>query len=131
MSAEQAIRDAMADVPKAVAAGLVDLASGMMLSIKTVDSHPQQVLDILAPATKEMFEGEMVLAIEGMFKQARGVDSKEHYFQEFLVSSTNLWHYFGRVGSNPEVVLVVVTRGDANLGMLVMKARQVAKGASV
>lgn len=131
MSVENAIRDAMSEVPKAVAAGLVDMASGMMLSIKTVDSHPQQVLDILAPATKEIFEGEMVLAIENMFKKARGVDSDERYFQEFLVSSTHLWHYFGRIKSNNNVVLAVVTRGDANLGMLVMKARQVAQSATV
>ena len=131
MSAEEAIRGAMAEVPKAVAAGLVDMGSGMMLSIKTVDSHPQAVLDILAPATKEMFEGEMVTTIENLFKKARGVESAEHYFREILVASTNLWHYFGRLKSNEEIVLVVVCRADVNLGMLVMKARQVAHNATV
>ena len=131
MSIEETIRLAMTDVPKAVATGLVDMGSGMMLSIKTVDSHPQAVLDILAPATKELFEGEMVTSIENLFKKSRGVQSNERYFQEILVSSTNLWHYFGRLKSNQQAVLVVVCRGDVNLGLLVMKARQIAETATV
>lgn len=131
MSAENAIRDAMQDVPKAVAAGLVDMGSGMMLAMKTVDSHPQAVLDLLAPATKEMFEGDMVQQIENLFKRARGVETSERYFQEFLVSSTNLWHYFGRLKSMNSVVLAIVCRGDVNLGMLVMKARNIAQNAKI
>ncbi|MCB1034072.1 MAG: hypothetical protein KDD47_09590 [Acidobacteria bacterium] len=131
MSADEAIRQAMAEVPKAVAAGVVDMGSGMMLAIKTIDSHPQSVLDVLAPATKEMFEGDMVEQIESLFKKARGVNSDERYFQEILISSTHLWHYFGRLKAMPQVVLAVVTRGDVNLGMLVMKARQIASSATV
>lgn len=125
MSADAAIKQAMADIPKAVAAGVVDLASGMMLAIKTVDSHPQEVLDLLGPATQEMFEGAMVQKIEALFKKARGVDSEEHYFQEILISSTHLWHYFGRMKSTPQAVLTVVARGDVTLGVLVTKARQI------
>ncbi|MCH9651795.1 MAG: hypothetical protein K0U98_26440 [Deltaproteobacteria bacterium] len=125
MSADEAIKQAMAEIPKAVAAGVVDLASGMMLSIKTVDSHPQEVLDLLGPATQEMFEGAMVDKIETLFKKARGVESDEHYFQEILISSTHLWHYFGRMKKMPQAVLTVVARGDVTLGVLVTKARQI------
>lgn len=124
MSEETIIKESIAQVPKAVAAGLIDMGSGMLLGIKTVESHPQEVIDILAPATKELFEGDMVSAIEGLFKKARGVDSDEHYFQEILVSSTNLWHYFGRMRANAETVLAVVCRADVNLGMMLMKCRQ-------
>lgn len=131
MSTDEIIKQAMTEVPKAVAAGLVDMASGMMLSMKTVDSHPQSVLDILAPATKEMFEGDMVLSIEKLFKQARGVENDDRYFQEILIASTHLWHYFGRLKSNPQIVLAVVTRGDVNLGLLVVKARGIAHSAKV
>ena len=131
MAIEDLVREVMSEVPKSVAAGLVDMGSGMMLGIKTVDSHPQAVLDVLAPATKEMFEGEMVLQIEKLFKKSRGVETDERYFQEILISSTNLWHYFGRLKSNPQVVLAVVARGDVNLGMLVMKARQIAGQAEI
>ena len=107
------------------------MGSGMMLAIKTVESHPQTVLDILAPATKELFEGDMVLHIEKLFKQARGVDNSERYFQEILVSSTHLWHYFGRLKSNSAVVLAVVSRGDVNMGMFLVKARELTANATV
>ena len=131
MSVDDVMRNTMSEVPKAVAAAMVDMASGMMLAMKTVDSHPQSVLDLLAPATKEMFEGDMVLSIENLFKQARGVQSDERYFKEILISSTHLWHYFGRLKSNSQVVLAVVARGDVNLGLMVMKARQIADTATV
>jgi hypothetical protein len=124
MSAESLVRDALVKVPKAVAAGVVDMASGLLLSIKTVESHPQAVIDLLAAATRDLFEGEMVVAIENTFKKARGVTSGDHYFQEILVASTNLWHYFGRLKSMPGAVLVVVTAGDVNLGLLIVKCRE-------
>ncbi len=125
MSAESIVKSCLNDIPKAVAAGVVDMGSGMMLAIKTVESHPQTVLDVLAPATKELFEGDMVLHIEKLFKKARGVDDDERYFQEILISSSHLWHYFGRLKSHPGVVICVVTRSDVNMGMLLVKARQV------
>ena len=124
MSAETIVADAIANVPKAVAAGVVDLESGLMLAIETAQSHPQKILDILAPATRELFEGEMVSSIENLFKQARGVQSDEHYFQELLISSTHLWHFFGRLKANPKVVVTVVTTTDVNLGMLLVKCRE-------
>lgn len=131
MSADTIVKNAIANVPKAVAAGVVDMASGLMLSIKTVESHPQRVLDILAPATRELFEGELVTTIENLFKQARGVKSDERYFQEVLISSTHLWHYFGRMKSNPRAALCVVTPADVNMGMFLMKCRELTSTESV
>jgi hypothetical protein len=131
MSTDSIVKRVIAEVPKAVAAGLVDMGSGMMLSIKTVESHPQAVLDVLAPATKELFEGDMVIHIENLFKQARGITSDDRYFQEILISSTNLWHYLGRLKSNPQVVVVVVTSGDVNMGMLLVKAREIISSESI
>ncbi len=125
MSVESAVNRAMQNVPKAVAAGVVDMGSGMLLSIRTVESHPQQVIDILAPATRELFEGDMVTTIENLFKKSRGVESDDHYFQEILISSTNLWHYFGRLKNSKNSVLTVVTRSDVNMGMFLVKAREI------
>ena len=125
MSTDSIVKRCMAEVPKTVAAGVVDMASGMMLAMNTVDSHPQAVVDMLAPATKEMFEGDMVMQIEDLFKQARGVESNERYFQEILVASKHLWHYFGRLASNPDTVVAVVARGDVNMGLFLVKARAI------
>nr|WP_051794704.1 hypothetical protein [Streptomyces sp. NRRL S-87] len=116
-----------AEVPDCVAAGVIDMSTGMLLSVETVDSHPPEVLDMLAAATLDLFQGRNVLMIEGIFKERRGVVSDRHYFQEILVNSDNLAHLFLRVESDDEVVAVVVCRKTVNVGMLFAQARRVLK----
>ena len=127
MTLEDAISKSLSAVPKAVAAGIVDMASVMMLDMKTTASHPQEVFDFLAAATKDMFEGENVVTIENIFKKARGSKSKDHYFQEIVVYSTNLLHYFTRIPGKDSTVYVVVCAADANVGLVMVKAREIAK----
>ncbi|HEX3757710.1 MAG TPA: hypothetical protein VHW23_03350 [Kofleriaceae bacterium] len=113
----------MKNVPECVAAGWVDMNTGMLLGVKTVDSHPQEVLDLVAAATTDLFQGANVTAIEQMFKRTRGVTSDEHYFREVIVMSQNLIHVFARGKRKSDEVLVVVTRVSANLGMVINKSR--------
>jgi len=125
MSFDDAINHAAKTVPECVAAGFVDIASGMLLALKTVDSHPQQVIDLLAAATADMFAGPNVSMIERLFKRARGLpeDDGFHYFQEVIVNSENLIHVFLRGKVNSDYVVVFVCRRTANLGMALTKAR--------
>lgn len=131
MSVDTLLQSCMRDIPKAVAAGVVDMASGMLLGVKTVDSHPQEVLDVVAAGTKDLFEGDNTSAIERMFKSIRGVTSQDPYFREIIVGSTNLVHYFSRLKSNSSVVLTVVCRSDANLGLVLAKGRAIAGSETV
>lgn len=124
MSLDQALNDAMKQIPECVAAGYVDLSTGMLLGVKTVDSHPAEVLEIVAAATSDMFQGSNVVLIENMFKKARGVaNDTRHYFQEMIVLSDNLLHLFMRCKGNEEHVVVFVTRKSANMGMALTKAK--------
>ena len=121
---ETALQTAMANVPECVAAGYVDLSSGMLLAIKTVDSHPREILELLAAATADMFQGTNVVTIERMFKKTRGLkDDGHHYFQELIVNSDNLIHIFCRTKKNEEHVVGFCCRRSANLGMALTKAR--------
>lgn len=121
---DDTLQRALSSVPECVAAGLVDLASGMVLSIKTVDSHPSEVFDMLAAATADLFQGPNVVAIEQVFKKARGLPENidHHYFQEIIVNSDNLIHVFLR-GKRQQQVVCFVCRKGANLGMVLTKAR--------
>jgi hypothetical protein len=125
MSAESIVATGLSNVPKALAAGVVDMGTGMLLAVKTTDSHPQAVLDMVAAGTKELFEGDMALSIEDTFKKIRGDGSHDHYFHEILVNSKNLIHYFSRLKSTPSCVVVFVCRGDASLGLVIAKAREI------
>lgn len=57
MSLDQALQAAASNVPECLAAGYIDLASGMLLGIKSVDSQPSEVIDLLAAATSDLFQG--------------------------------------------------------------------------
>ena len=118
-----ALQTAIASVPECLAAGYIDLASGMLLGIKSVDSQPAEVVELLAAATSDLYQGTNVKMIEAMFKKARGLkDDGHHYFQEIIINSDNLIHVFLR-GKNEEQVACFVCRKSANLGMAITKAR--------
>lgn len=124
MSLDTALTKAQQMVPECVAAGYVDMSTGMLLGVKTVDSHPQEVLDIVAAATADLFQGQSVTAIEKLFRKSRGqVESGDHYFREILVFSENLIHVFMRAKSKRDQAMVFVSRGSANIGMVLTKSR--------
>ena len=131
MSVESIILQIMKDVPKAVACGIVDMSSGMLLGVKSVDSHPQEVLDLVAAATRDLFEGDSVTEIENTFKKTRGIQTDERYFKEILVMSSNLLHIFARLKRQPTVVITAVCRIDTNIGLALMKMRSVTAAATI
>lgn len=124
MSFDQSLQKAMASVPECLAAGFIDLASGMLLGVKTVDSHPSAVMDLLAAATSDLFQGENVSMIEKIFKKSRGLPQNDHhYFQEIIVNSENLVHIFLRGKTHQNYVACFVCRRSTNLGMALAKVR--------
>ncbi len=126
MSLDKALATAQADVPECVAVGYVDMASGFLLGVKTVDSHPGEILDLVAAATGDLFQGKNVVEIERLFDQSRGITNRaqgSHYFNEIVVFSTNLIHVFLRSKKNPTHVAVFVTRVAANIGMVLARSR--------
>lgn len=124
MSLDKALNNAQRSIPECVATGLVDMTTGMLLGVKTVDSHPQEVLDLVAAATGDLYQGPNVTAIEKLFKKSRGVaDDGHHYFQEIIILSDNLVHVFQRCKKNQEMVFVAVCRKSVNLGLGLSKSR--------
>jgi hypothetical protein len=119
------VKTLRADAPDCVAAGVVDMSTGMLLAYETVETHPSEVLDLLAGATLDLFQGRTVIMIEDIFKERRGVVSGQHYFQEVLVNSDNLTHLFVRVSNRADIVAVAVCRRSVNVGMLFAQMRRV------
>ncbi|WP_432194859.1 hypothetical protein [Streptomyces sp. bgisy027] len=115
------------DAPDCVASGVVDMSTGMLLSYETVENHPPEVLDLLAGATLDLFQGRTVVMIEDVFKERRGITSDNHFFQEILVNSENLTHLFVRLNEQQDVVAVVVCRKSVNVGMLFAQVRRVVR----
>lgn len=123
----EAVKQFRREVPECIASGLVDMSTGMLLAVDTLDDHPSEVLDLLAAATFDLFQGRNVTMIEDIWNTRRGVQTDRHYFQEILVNSDNLVHVFLRSVLNQDVVAVVVCRRSANLGMMLSQTRLVMK----
>jgi hypothetical protein len=122
-----AVKDFRTTVPECVASGIIDMTTGMLLAVDTVDAHPTEVLDLLAAATFDIFQGRNVVMIEEIFNQRRGIHSTEHYFHEILINSQNLVHLFMRSATNADIVAAVVCRRTVNIGMLFAQSRLVMK----
>ena len=124
MSLENALAQAQGSIPECVAAGYVDMSTGMLLGVKTVDSHPQEVLDLVAAATADLFQGQSVTTIEQLFRKSRGqAEDGRHYFREIMVFSENLLHVFLRGKKYHDHAAVFVCRAKVNIGMALTKAR--------
>jgi len=115
------------NVPDYVASGFVDMSTGMLLAVDTVDNHPREILDVLAAATADLFQGKNVTQIEALWNQYRGASEGGNYFKEILVNSDNLVHLFLRSASNPEVTAVIICTRQVSIGMLFAQARAVLK----
>jgi hypothetical protein len=112
-------------IPDYVASGVVDMTTGMLLGVDTVDDHPREVLDMLAAATFDLFQGRSVSTIEDVWNRRRGTGQEVHYFQEILVNSHNLVHLFMRGNASVNIVAAVICRRTVSLGMLFAQARVV------
>ncbi|HEX7816723.1 hypothetical protein [Dyella sp.] len=124
MSLNKALTEAQSSIPECVASGYVDMSTGLLLGVKTVDNHPSQVLELVAAATGDLFQGRTVMEVERLFDQSRGISERSgHYFKEIIVTSTNLIHVFMRCERNRDHVAVFVCRISANIGMVLAKAR--------
>ena len=129
-SMSQVVTEAVADfralVPECVAAGLVDMSTGMLLAVDTLEEHPNEVLDLLAAATFDLFQGRNVSIIRDVFAERNGKGERQ-YFQEMLVNSDELVHLFLRSNRHQDLVAVIVCKRVSNIGMLFAQARVVMK----
>ncbi|MFG1603626.1 hypothetical protein [Actinoplanes sp. NPDC049265] len=121
------VRTFRGQVPEAITAALVDMSTGMLLAVDTIDDQqPDEQLDLLAAATFDLFQGRNVSIIRDVFAD-RHTQSDRHYFQEMLVNSDDLVHLFLRSNRHQDLVAVVVCKRVANIGMLFAQARVVMK----
>jgi hypothetical protein len=118
----ETVRAFRAQVPDCTVAALVDMSTGMLLAVDTLEDYPGDELDLLAAATFDLFQGRNVGIIADVLN---GGKADRHYFQEMVVQSDTLLHIFLRSAKSEDLVAVVVCRRAANMGMLFAQARVV------
>lgn len=104
------------EVDGAIACGIVDLETGMMMGVfHNVPYFTQDYLDAVAAASVDMFRGRNVSRIEQLIAKQRGT-TPEHAFQEVFMSSKGTFHFMKVIESKNSLV-VMVTKKSTNQGM--------------
>ena len=114
---DDACRDVVANVDGAVACGVVDLDTGMLLGIHNAAGYTQTLNEIVAAATMDLFRGPNVGRVEQLVRAHRGLpDDGEHYFEEVQITSLHNLH-FAKTLKGGKVVIMLVTKKTTNLGL--------------
>lgn len=114
---DEACRAVVENVEGALACGVVDLDSGLMLGIYNSVQYTQSLIEVIAASTMDIFRGPNIGRIEQMVRAHRGqVENGEHYFQEIHITSVHTYH-FAKTVRDGRAVVMLVTRKATNIGM--------------
>lgn len=114
---DDACKEVVNKVDGAVACGVVDLDTGMLLGIFNASNYTQTLNEVVAAATMDMFRGSNIGRVEQMVRTHRGIpENGAHYFQEIHVSSANNYHFMKTLKGD-KAVIVLVTKKTTNIGM--------------
>ncbi len=107
----------LADVDGALGVAIVDLSTGLLLSVAhNVPYFTQSYLDAVAAAAVDMFRGKGVNGVEKLLGQQRGVPVTGT-IQEIQMSTEKTFHFMSVVPGKPNSMVVLITSKKANLGM--------------
>jgi len=114
---DDACKEVVNKTDGAVACGVVDLDSGMLLGIYNSASYTQTLNEIVAAGAMDLFRGPNVGRIEQMVRAHRGMaENGEHYFQEIHITSEHNFH-FAKTLKKGKAVIMLVTKKTTNIGM--------------
>ncbi|WP_394831290.1 response regulator [Pendulispora rubella] len=114
---DDACKEVVAKVDGAVACGVVDLDTGMLLGIHNGAAYTQTLNEIVAAATMDLFRGPNVGRIEQMVRAHRGLpENGAHYFQEIHITSEHNYHFAKTLKQN-RAVIMLVTKKTTNIGL--------------
>lgn len=106
------------DVQDALGAAVVDLDSGLLLSVAhNVPYFTQSYLDAVAAAAVDMFRGKTVSSVENLLADQRGDAEPRRLMQEVQMATEKTYHFMAVVPGKPNALMVLITGRKANLGM--------------
>ena len=105
------------EVTDALGAAVVDLNSGLLLSVAhNIPYFTQSYLDAVAAAAVDMFRGKTVSTVEKLIASQRGTEMKQ-LVQEVQMTTEKTYHFMAIVPGKPHALMVLITGKKANLGM--------------
>lgn len=113
---DDACKKVVENTDGAIACGVVDLDTGMLLGIHNQSQYTQTLNEIVAAAAVDLFRGSNLVKIQQLVRRHRGQpENNEHYFQEVHITSKNTYHFAKVIKDKAAIVLV--TKKTTNIGM--------------
>lgn len=131
MSVDTICERAMTTVPMVLAVGVVDIGTGILLSVRTVDSYPHVLLGLMGVATRELFEGDAARKSELAVNSLSQDESYDPLYKEVIVHSRSMIHVYIRLRSSPNVAVTVVASIGANLAAVINRMRDIAANEAI
>ncbi len=114
---DQITREITSSVDGALGCAVVDLNSGLLLSVShNVPYFTQTYLEAVAAAAVDMFRGKNVQAVESLLTNQRG-KALENSIKEMQMTTESTLHFMTIVPEKPNALVVLITSKKTNLGM--------------
>ena len=114
---DDVIRDVVNSVDGALGCAVVDLSSGLLLSVShNVPYFTQTYLEAVGAAAVDMLRGKNVQAVESLLSAQRG-KTLEKSIQEIQMTTDNTLHFMMVAKEKPDALVILITNRKANLGM--------------
>lgn len=114
---DDVVRDVVNSVDGALGCAVVDLSSGLLLSVAhNVPYFTQSYLEAVGAAAVDMLRGKNVQAVESLLSAQRG-KTLENSIQEVQMTTENTLHFMMVSKEKPDALVILITNRKANLGM--------------
>ncbi len=114
---DDACKEVVSNVDGAIAAGVVDLETGMLLGVYNASPSRVALNEIVAAGCTDMFRGTSMTRVEQLVRRRRGLpENGDSGGQEVHISSEGSFHFAKTVKSGKAAILLV-TKKTTNRGM--------------
>lgn len=114
---DQITHDITTSVDGALGCAVVDLTSGLLLSVShNVPYFTQTYLEAVAAAAVDMFRGRNIQAVESLLSSQRGT-TVANSIREIQMTTEHTLHFMVIVPEKPNALIVLITSKKTNLGM--------------
>jgi hypothetical protein len=114
---DQITKEITTSVDGALGCAVVDLSSGLLLSVShNVPYFTQTYLEAVAAAAVDMFRGKNVQAVESLLSSQRG-KTLENSIKEMQMTTEATLHFMTTVPEKPNALVALITSKKTNLGM--------------
>jgi hypothetical protein len=116
-SLDEITKEIFSTVNGALGCAVVDLSSGLLLSVShNVSYFTQSFIEAAAAAAVDIFKGNNIIAVESLLAGQRG-QTLENSIQEIQMTTMTTFHFMAVVPDKPTALLVLITNRKTSLGM--------------